>query len=576
MTGSVQASAARLSVAAGIAAAQDRHIVLYDTTLRDGAQMQGVDFSVLDKRAIATELDLLGVDYVEGGWPGANPTDDAFFANPPLLRRATLTAFGMTRRPGRSAANDPALGAVLRADTPAVCLVGKASQLAAEQALGITPAENLELIGDSLAVAVRRGREVLFDAEHFFDGYKRNPDYALSCLRRAQLEGASWLVLCDTNGGTLPEQISATVSAVVAELPGASIGIHTHNDTETAVAGSLAAVAAGARMIQGTLNGLGERCGNANLISLIPTLILKLGYRTGVSEEGLRRLTEISHRLDERLNRAPNRYAAYVGKNAFAHKAGLHAAAVARNSTSYEHVAPERVGNRRHVIVSNQAGRANLLNRLSEIGIAVAADDPRLPVLLEILKRREFEGYVYDGAEASFELLARRTLGGMPEFYRVVSLHVSDEQGRDEKSALVTLSKATVKIEVRGQTRMEVAEGTDSFMALDMAFGKVLLPVFPVLHCMRFADYQVRVSAEQEGTKPVTRVTISSHDLNAPGLGRWSTVGVSANLADAFYGALNDAITYRLFCALSEPCFEGGPLWPMPSAVLSSGLNIGR
>jgi 2-isopropylmalate synthase len=576
MTVSIPPSAATSPVTGAAVTARDRRIVLYDTTLRDGAQMQGVDFSVADKQVIAAELDRLGVDYVEGGWPGANPTDDAFFANPPRLRRATLTAFGMTKRPGRSASNDPGLGAVLRADTAAVCLVGKASHVAAEQALGITPAENLDLIGDSLAASVRSGREVLFDAEHFFDGYKCNPDYALSCLRRARQEGASWLVLCDTNGGTLPEEIATIVSAVVAELPGASIGIHTHNDTETAVAGSLAAVAAGARMIQGTLNGLGERCGNANLISLIPTLMLKLGYHTGVSDEGLCRLTEISHMLDERLNRVSNRYAAYVGKNAFAHKAGLHASAVARNSTTYEHIAPERVGNRRHVVVSNQAGRANLLNRLSEIGIAVAADDPRLPVLLELLKRREFEGYIYDGAEASFELLARRTVGEMPEFYRVVSLHVSEDQCRDEQGALVTLSKATVKVEVQGQARQADAEGTDGFTALDMAFRKVLLPIFPMLQGMRVADYQVRVYVEQEGAKPLTRIMINSHDLNASSLGCWSTVGVSTNPFDASYSALNDAIIYRLFRALSEPCSEVGAIWNMRSAALSSEVNIGR
>jgi 2-isopropylmalate synthase len=558
MTVLMPTSANARSVAGAAAVAQDRRIVLYDTTLRDGAQMQGVDFSAIDKQVIAAELDRLGIDYVEGGWPGANPTDDAFFADPPPLGRATLTAFGMTRRPGRSAANDPGLRAVLHADTAAVCLVGKASHLAAEQALGITPAENLDLIGESLAAAVGSGREVLFDAEHFFDGYKLNPDYALSCLRRAQQEGASWLVLCDTNGGTLPEEISSIVSAVVAAFPGLSLGIHTHNDTETAVAGSLAAVAAGARMVQGTLNGLGERCGNANLISLIPTLMLKLGYHTGVSEEGLCRLTQISRMVDERLNRVPNFHAAYVGKNAFAHKAGLHASAVARNSTTYEHVAPECVGNRRHVVISNQAGRANLLSRLSEIGIAVAADDARLPALLEILKRREFEGYVYDSAEASFELLARSAMGETPEFYRVVSLHVSDDQVWDEQGVLVSASKATVNVELQGETRTAVAEGADSLTALDMALRNVLLPSFPVLQGMRSADYQVRVYPAREAAKqPVTRVMINSQDLNEPSLGRWSTVGVSTNLIDACYSALHDAIIYRLFRALSDSGLKG-------------------
>lgn len=530
-------------------AAQDRRIVLYDTTLRDGAQTQGVDFSVVDKQVIAAELDRLGVDYIEGGWPGANPTDDAFFASPPLLRHAALTAFGMTRRPGRSAGNDPGLGAVLQAETAAVCLVGKASDLAAELALGVTPAENLDLIGDTVAEAVRRGRDVLFDAEHFFDGYQRNPDYALSCLRRAQQAGASWLVLCDTNGGTLPGQIFDIVAAVVAALPGARIGIHTHNDTETAVAGSLAAVAAGAGMIQGTLNGLGERCGNANLTALIPTLMLKLGYRTGVSDEGLRRLTEVSRMLDERLNRAPNRHAAYVGENAFAHKGGLHAAAMARDTSTYEHVAPARVGNRRHVIVSDQAGRANLVARLSEVGIAVAADDPRIPTLVEIVKRHEFEGYTYDGAEASFELLARRTLGEVPELFRVASFRAIDERRWNANGELITLSEATVKVEVQGELRMTVAEGNGPVNALDTALRKVLLPLFPALLGMRLADYRVRILTPQEGTKAVTRVMIDSHDVNVHALGRWSTVGVSGNVIDASFSALHDAITYRLFRA---------------------------
>ena len=542
---------------AAFASAAPRRIVLYDTTLRDGAQTQGVDFSAADKQVIAAELDRLGIDYIEGGWPGANPTDDAFFASPQRLRHAVLTAFGMTRRPGRSAANDPGLSAVLQAETASVCLVGKASDLAAELALGVSPAENLDLIGDTVAEAARRGREVLFDAEHFFDGYLRNPDYALSCLRRAQQEGAAWLVLCDTNGGTLPEQISTIVAAVVAALPGARIGIHTHNDTETAVAGSLAAVAAGAQMIQGTLNGLGERCGNANLTALIPTLALKLGYQTGVTDEGLRRLTEISRLLDERLNRAPNRHAAYVGENAFAHKGGLHAAAMARDSTTYEHIAPARVGNRRHIIVSDQAGRANLVVRLAEAGITVATDDPRLPMLVEIVKRREFEGYTYDGAEASFELLARRTLGEVAEFFRVASFRAIDERRWNAKGDLVTLSEATVKVEVQGQLQMTVAEGNGPVNALDTALRKVLLPVFPALLGMRLTDYRVRILTPQEGTKALTRVMIDSHDVNTPSLGRWSTVGVSGNVIDASFSALHDAITYRLFRARQDALGRG-------------------
>ena len=529
-----------------------RRIVLYDTTLRDGAQMQGVSFSAADKEVVAIELDRLGVDYIEGGWPGANPTDDAFFANPPQLHHATLAAFGMSHRPGRSVANDPTLGAVLAAGTKAVCLVGKASHRAAQIALRVAPGENLDLIGDSVAEAVRRGHEVLFDAEHFFDGYRCDPAYALSCLHRAQQKGATWLVLCDTNGGTLPEQISAVVRAVVAALPDVLIGIHTHNDTETAVAGSLAAVAAGARMIQGTLNGLGERCGNANLVTLIPTLMLKLGYDTGVSDEGLRRLTEISHMLDARLNRVPNRYAAYVGKSAFAHKAGLHAAASARDTTAYEHVVPARVGNHHQLIVSSQAGRANLVGRLSEVGIAVSAEDPRIPNLLEVIKRREFDGYTYDGAEASFELLARRTLGEVPDFFRIIRLGVVDELSRHANGDLVKLSKATVTVKVEGQLQVASAEGVGTMFALDKALRKVLLPVFPELVGMRLAQHRFHTCTQQEGVKAVTRVVIDSHDIMNPALTRWSTVGVSDTIVDASSSAMHDAICYRLFCARLE------------------------
>jgi 2-isopropylmalate synthase len=543
------APATRRADASPTVARQSRRIVLYDTTLRDGAQMQGVDFSVVDKQVIAAELDRLGVDYIEGGWPGANPADDAFFANPPRLNHATLTAFGMTRRPGRSMGNDPVLRAVLGAGTTAVCLVGKASHQAVAIALRITAAENLDLIGETVAEAASCGQEVLFDAEHFFDGYRLSRQYALSCLRRAHEAGAAWLVLCDTNGGTLPEEISAIVGEVVAALPEALIGIHTHNDMETAVAGSLAAIEAGARMIQGTLNGLGERCGNANLTSLIPTLMLKLGYQTGVSAESLRRLTDVSRMLDRRLHRRPNRYAAYVGESAFTHKAGLHAAAIARDNTTYEHVAPARVGNDRRLLVSSQAGRANLVNRLSEIGLALPADDPRIPLLLETIKRREFEGYTYDGAEASFELLARRTTKELSEFFRIVQLSVKEERSWDAKGGLRTLSKATVVVVVHGQERMATAEGDPVIHALDVALRKVLLPLFPALKSMRLDDCRVHVHMEQEGAKPVIRVIIDSHLVNGPSSARWSTVGVSDNMLDASIGALCDAVTYCLFRA---------------------------
>ena len=526
-----------------------RRITLYDTTLRDGAQTQGVDFSVADKLAIAAELDHLGIDYIEGGWPGANPTDDAFFANPPALKTARLTAFGMTRRPGRSAANDPGLQAVIGGSAPAVCLVGKSWNVQVQTALGLSLEENLDLIGDSIAQAVLQGREALFDGEHFFDGYKTNPAFAVACLERALAAGAAWVVLCDTNGGTLPCEIGRIVAAVAKIIPGDKIGIHTHNDTENAVAGSLAAVSAGACMVQGTLNGLGERCGNANLVSLLPTLMLKLDYETGVTMEGLQRLTAVSRMLDERLNRAPNRHAAYVGSSAFAHKGGLHVSAMAKDSTSYEHIDPALVGNRRHVIVSDQAGRANLLSRLNEVGIKIAAADPRLPKLLDLVKQREFAGFTYDGAAASFELLARRTLDEVDEFFRVLSFRVIDERRWNAKGELVTLSEATIKVEVDDQVSMTVAEGNGPVNALDSALRKVLLPLYPALEGMRLVDYKVRILTPQDGTKAVTRVMIDSADVVDSSLGNWATVGVSPNIIDASFNALHDSITYRLLQA---------------------------
>ncbi|MEM8916294.1 MAG: citramalate synthase, partial [Pseudomonadota bacterium] len=373
-------------------------LYLFDTTLRDGAQTQGIDFSVADKMAIAEKLDALGIDYVEGGWPGANPTDTAFFDQPPPLTNATFTAFGMTRRAGRSVANDPSLSGVINAGTPAVCLVGKTWDFHVKVALKVTKEENLETISDSIRAIVEAGREALFDCEHFFDGYKANADYATACAKAAYEAGARWVVLCDTNGGTLPHDVAAITKAVTQHIPGNRLGIHAHNDTENAVANTIAAVEAGVRHVQGTLNGLGERCGNANLVSLIPTLMLKMGYETGIAPEKLRELTTISRWFDEYLNRPPQTGAAYVGTSAFAHKGGLHASAVARDPRSYEHVEPEQVGNRRQILVSDQAGKSNLLAQLSDMGIDANPDDSRLGSLVELVKQREFDGFAYDGA----------------------------------------------------------------------------------------------------------------------------------------------------------------------------------
>jgi 2-isopropylmalate synthase len=523
--------------------ADDRRVYLFDSTLRDGAQTQGVDFSADDKAAIAQALDRLGVDYVEGGWPGANPTDDAFFAQPPTLQRARLVAFGMTRRPGRSAANDPGLNALLNAKVQSVCMVGKAWDFHVDVALGISKTENLDMIAESITHAKTRMGEVMFDAEHFFDGYKADPAFALQCAEAAYQAGARWVVLCDTNGGTLPHEVERIVGAVAAKIPGTHLGIHCHNDTENAVANSLAAVRAGARQIQGTLNGLGERCGNANLVSLIPSLMLKSDFTIGLGERELGQLTHVSRLLDERLNRAPSRHAAYVGDSAFAHKGGLHVSAVEKDPRTYEHIDPARVGNRRHIVVSDQSGRANILARFREIGLEVDASDPKVASLVEQVKAREFDGYAYDGAEASFELLARRAIGGLPEYFTLSRFRVMDERRWNARGELVTESEATVNVEVEGEATMTVAIGNGPVNALDTALRKALAPHYPQLDDMRLVDFKVRILTPQAGTEAITRVMIESADKTGE---RWSTVGVSANIIDASYEALNDAITWKL------------------------------
>ncbi|WP_439138772.1 citramalate synthase [Roseicyclus sp.] len=527
-------------------------LYLYDTTLRDGQQTQGVQFSTQDKIRIATALDALGIDHIEGGWPGANPTDSAFFENAPQTR-AMMTAFGMTKRAGRSAENDDVLAAVLNAGTRAVCLVGKAHDFHVTEALGITLDENVENIRASIAHCVAQGREALFDAEHFFDGYKANPDYALSCLRAAHQAGARWVVLCDTNGGTLPVEIGEITAAVVAAgIPGDHLGIHTHNDTETGVAGALAAVMAGARQIQGTLNGLGERCGNANLTALIPTLLLKEPYAsrfaTGITPDGLRDLTRISRMLDDILNRVPMRQAAYVGASAFAHKAGLHASAIAKDPTTYEHIDPTQVGNARIIPMSNQAGQSNLRQRLVEMGLDVARDHPALPGILDEIKAREDQGYAYDTAQASFELLARRALGEMPRFFEVKRYRVTVERRKNKYDQMVSLSEAVVVLKIGEDKMLSVSEsmdeaGTDRgpVNALAKALAKDLGPYQRYIEDIRLVDFKVRIT--QGGTEAVTRVIIDSEDATGR---RWSTVGVSANIVDASFEALLDAIMWKL------------------------------
>jgi 2-isopropylmalate synthase len=529
-------------------------LYLYDTTLRDGQQTQGVDFSAEDKQAIAKALDGLGIDYIEGGWPGANPTDSAFFDAPPRLTRARLTAFGMTKRAGRSAANDDVLAGVVNAGTGSVCLVGKTHDFHVRTALGIELEENLANIRNSLEYLVAIRREALFDAEHFFDGFKANPTYALACAKAAHEAGARWIVLCDTNGGTLPGEIGDITRAVIAAgIHGEHVGIHTHNDTEQAVAGSLAAIDAGARQIQGTLNGLGERCGNANLVSLIPTLLLKQPYASrfeiGVSEQGLAGLTRVSRMLDTILNRVPNRAAPYVGASAFAHKAGLHASAILKDPTTYEHVPPEVVGNARVVPMSNQAGQSNLRKRLAEAGIAVEAGDPRLARILDEVKGREESGYAYDSASASFELLARGVLGLMPRFFEVERYRVTVERHVNARGEPLTVSEAVVVARFGHERVMSVSESRDPVSqadqgpvnALSRALAKDLGPYQPFIDDMRLVDFKVRITSR--GTEAVTRVLIDSED----GQGRrWSTVGVSANIVDASFQAVQDAILWKL------------------------------
>jgi len=528
----------------GAEAMSDKRVYLYDSTLRDGAQTQGVDFSAGDKAAVARELDRIGIDYVEGGWPGANPTDDAFFGDPPKLERARLSAFGMTRRAGRSAENDPGLTAVFNGGSKVVCLVGKTWDFHAKVALGVELDENISMIRDSIALAAERADEAMLDAEHFFDGYKANPDFARACVMAAYEAGARWIVLCDTNGGTLPDEIERIVGEVAKDIPGANLGIHCHDDTDNAVANSLAAVRAGARQVQGTLNGLGERCGNANLISIIPSLVFKMGYETGMTEEDLSRLTHVSRYLDERLNKHPDTAAAYVGERAFAHKGGLHVSAIEKDPKTYEHIEPEKVGNQRHILVSDQAGRSNVLARFREIGLDIDPKDPKLNKLLEDVKQREHEGYAYDGAEASFELLARRALEDVPEYFQLQSFRITDERRWNARAELVTMSEAIIKVEVAGHNLMEVAEGNGPVNALDNALRKALTTVYPALDDMRLVDYKVRILTPGAGTEAVTRVLIESRDATGES---WSTVGVSANVIDASFNALHDAITYRLF-----------------------------
>ena len=520
-------------------------LYIFDTTLRDGAQTQGVYFSLEDKEKIAKALDNLGVDYIEAGWPGANPTDTEFFQKKHNFKNSKLTSFGMTKRSGRSADNDPGLSAIINSKTSSVCLVGKSWDFHVDVALGIKNEENLENIKESAKHFIKNQKEFMFDAEHFFDGYKSNPKYAISCVKAAYDEGARWIILCDTNGGTLPHEVSNIVSKVSKVIPGKNLGIHAHNDTGNAVANSLAAVLSGVRQIQGTINGLGERCGNANLMSLIATFFLKKDlssqFEIGIKSENIKNLTECSRLLDEILNRKPNQHLPYVGAAAFSHKGGLHVSAVQKDPKTYEHINPEEVGNTRNIVVSDQSGKSNIVSRLKSIKIEIEENDPKIKKLLDEVKDREFIGYSYDGADASFELLARRIIGEIP---RYISINEYDVSVKKSKSGEI-VSTAKAQLEVDGEKIMCEGEGNGPVNALDNAIRQNvdrLAKYSKYLKDLKLVDYKVRIL--NTGTEAVTRVSIESTDSKGK---NWFTIGVSTNIIDASFKALIDSLDYKLF-----------------------------
>ena len=520
-------------------------IYIFDTTLRDGAQTEGVNFSIEDKNKIATALSKLGVDYLEGGWPGANILDTTFFNNPPKLGNTILTAFGMTKKAGRSAENDPGLSALLNTKAPAICLVGKSWDFHVDVALGISKEENIDNIKESAKLFVKNKKEFMFDAEHFFDGYKKNQQYALSCIQTAYDEGARWIILCDTNGGTLPNEVGDIVSEVSKKIPGKNLGIHAHNDTENAVANSLMAVLAGVRQVQGTINGLGERCGNANLISLLPSFVLKKNFSDNfevkINKDKIKTLTECSRLLDEILNTKSNRRAAYVGPSAFAHKGGLHVSAVLKDPKTYEHIDPSLVGNTRNIIVSDQAGKSNIMSRLNKYGIKIDKNDPKIQTLLNEVKDREFIGYSYDGADASFELLARRLLGEIPKYLTISKYDVSVKKESEDK--IVSFAKAHILVD--GKEIVCEGEGNGPVNALDNAIRSNVENVgkySKYLKDLKLVDYKVRIL--NTGTNATTRVSIESTDREGKS---WFTIGVSPNIIEASFKALIDSLDYKLY-----------------------------
>ncbi|MBF2067720.1 MAG: citramalate synthase [Calothrix sp. C42_A2020_038] len=526
-------------------------IWLYDTTLRDGTQREGLSVSIEDKLRIARALDELGVPFIEGGWPGANPKDVQFFwqlqSSP--LKNAQVTAFCSTRRPNTTVANEPMLQAILAAGTHWVTIFGKSWDLHVIQGINTTLPENLAMIRDSIEYLRAQGRSVIYDAEHWFDGYKHNPEYAMQTLITAVSSGAEWIVLCDTNGGTLPHEISKIVAEVTSYLGSTiKIGIHTHNDCDTAVANALAAVMNGAKMVQGTINGYGERCGNANLCSLIPNLQLKMGFKC-IEDKQLIRLSETSRFVSEVVNLAPDEHTAFVGRSAFAHKGGIHVSAVERNPLTYEHIQPELVGNQRRIVISDQAGVSNVIAKARTFGIELDKKNPATRQILERLKVLESEGYQFEGAEASFELLMREALGTRRQFFKVKGFQVNCDlvRGEETHNAL-----ATVKIAVNGQDILEAAEGNGPVAALDAALRKALVNFYPRISDFELSDYKVRILNGHAGTSAKTRALVESHN----GQQRWTTVGVSTNILDASYQAVVEGLEYGLLLNVAAPTYE--------------------
>jgi len=520
-----------------------RRIVIYDTTLRDGTQGSGINLSVEDKLKIARRLDDLGVDYIEGGWPGSNPKDMEFFtlAQQMTWKQSQIVAFGSTRRPYRRADADENLRLLLDAGTRTITIFGKSWDYHVQKALRTTLEENLSMIRESVAFLRQHDREVIYDAEHYFDGFKANRDYALATLRAAREGGAQVLVLCDTNGGTLPQEIRAIVEATRREL-GDPVGIHTHNDAECAVANAIEAVLAGAVHVQGTINGYGERCGNANLCSVIPALRLKLGLDC-LHDGALAQLTDVSHFVAEVANCTPFERQPYVGRNAFAHKAGVHVSAVMAAPDTYEHIPPEVVGNRRRVIVSDLSGRANILYKASEIGLDLSRDSPEVRTILERIKWMEHAGYQFEGAEASFELLARRLMGGHRPPFEVGSFRVVVEWEPDGRCR----AEATIRVRVGEVEEHTASDGNGPVHALDRALRKAIEKFYPEIREVRLVDYKVRVLNAEAATGARVRVLIETTD----GRDRWGTVGVSENVVEASFFALSDSLEYALLRRLN-------------------------